>query len=193
MANIFENDYDLEELKEEFSLMREQVDMRLKKDNFSSKIKEEKFFTVLDEIIHAAEDGDIVAQDYIAYLYKRGYDNFIPVSVKIYMEWSIMAAANGNKFTIEKLMIFLTSAVNEVCAVDDFEQIVKKNELYIENYEYIIGRLFCQAIVDYLSLDIKKMIKSLTTSVNEDEEVELRVFNKAREAVLPKVLEFLRG
>lgn len=193
MQEIFENDYSYDRLREDFFTVREQVDLRVLPAKGIGSINEEAFFAVLNEIINAAEENDVVAQDFIAYLYKRGYQGIIPSSAKIYMQWSVLAAANGNKYTIEKLKIFLTPAINNVCMEPDFDEIAARNDLYLENFEYVISRLFCQAMVDYMKLDVQEMVKGLTTTVKEVEEMEMRIFDKAREAVFPKVMEFLRN
>lgn len=192
MHSIFENDYDYDELKNYFNIVRDQIERNVRPDP-DARVNEEEFFLMLNEIIDAAEKGDVIAQDFIAYMYKRGYYKIIPQSMKIYMQWSVLAAANGNKYTIEKLKIFLTPAINNVCSEPDFEQIAERNGLYLDNFEYVISRLFCQAIVDYLKLEASEMIKLLSTSIKEDFEFEMRVFDKAREAVFPQVMQFLRN
>ena len=65
------------------------------------------------EVSARAIDGDCVAQDCIAYFFKRGFDDFKP-NYEYYMSWEVLAAANGNEFAIEKLQFFLDVAVNTI-------------------------------------------------------------------------------
>lgn len=142
------------------------------------------------DVAAKAIDGDCVAQDCLAYFFKRGLDEFKP-NYEYYMSWEVLAAANGNEFAIEKLQFFLDVAVSEVIYTNEIIKtaMVRKN-LTKDNAIVVISNLICEGIVDELGLDPKKLTdvnkkgEAYSASVN-------RKFVAAMENCLPAVAEFL--
>lgn len=190
MKKIFDNEYEADELKKNFSVFRSELDKVLDGRDW-----EDKFFLFLDKLIDKSSKGDVSAQDFIGYLYKRGISGCIKASTRTYMEWTLLAGANGNRLSVDRLKIFMIPAHNHIFIEPDFEQIAKQNDLFLENYEYVLGRLFCEAMVDNLKLDLLKMIKKLMQKeqAEADEITEMRVFEKVRDMVIPDILKFLRS
>ena len=61
------------------------------------------FLDMFAEVGSLAMEGNAIAQDVMSYYYKDGVKGFVPQNYDLYMKWAILAAANGNEFTIEKL------------------------------------------------------------------------------------------
>lgn len=142
------------------------------------------------EVAARAIDGDCVAQDCIAYFFKRGFDDFKP-NYEYYMSWEVLAAANGNEFAIEKLQFFLDVAVSSIIYEKEIIKtaMLRKN-LNKDNAISVISNLICEGIVDELKLDPK----NLTDVTKQGEAYSAAVNRKfvvAMENCLPKVVDFL--
>ena len=59
------------------------------------------------EVGTLALEGNPIAQDMMSYYYKDGVKDQILQNYDLYMQWEILAGANGNEFAIEKLQFFL--------------------------------------------------------------------------------------
>lgn len=152
----------------------------------------EKIFPdILEDLQVRAVSGDIVAQDYLGYIYKKGIKYLLPVNIELAMKWQILAASNGNYFSITKLALFLNYAYDLIVFEDDFPQLRDKHYLSLENYEMTLGKLICDAIVDYLSLDALSLTKEKVVEI-KDNDSSLRKFDRAKAKAVEKVLEYLR-
>ena len=171
------------ELRKKFNKAMENADFLEKQDTFNK---------LFDEITIDAVEGDVIAQDFLAYLHKKGRGEFLPVNMEASMNWQILSAANGNGFAIEKLTLFLSYAIDKILSVEDVEEIAERNEIFQENYQYIIGRLLCEGIVDELQINPRDMIKSETRFIEKTPKMMHR-YDKAREESIPRVLKFLRS
>lgn len=176
--------------RKQFLVQRNSLRKKIEKAEFDQKedVAIEEFNNIC---IKAAED-DPVAQDVLAYLFKKGLEDVLPVNYEKYMQWEILASSNGNQFALEKLSLFLSFAVNEILMAEDFAYIAKRNEIDKYNYQYIIGRLICDAIADELDLDPKKLIRDDINHIEFDAKT-MRIFDKARNFAIPKVLNYLRS
>ena len=108
--------------------MRKNFQKTFQKADFLA--KEETFNSLYDNICISAVDGDVVAQDFLAYLNKKGWGNFLPINMDASMRWQILSGANGNGFAIEKLTIFLSFAVDKILSVEDIKEIAERNEIF---------------------------------------------------------------
>ena len=108
------------------------------------------------------------------------------------MAWRWFVPANGTGFAIEKLTIFLSFAIDKILAVEDIREIAERNDIFQENYQYIIGRLICEGIVDELHINARDMIKEETKHQEASPKI-MHVFDNAREESIPRVLKFLRS
>lgn len=176
--------------RKKFVEMRKNFQKTFQKADFLA--KEETFNSLYDNICISAVDGDVVAQDFLAYLNKKGWGNFLPINMDASMRWQILSGANGNGFAIEKLTIFLSFAVDKILSVEDIKEIAERNEIFQENYQYILGRLLCEGIVDELNINARDMIKETPREVPQTPKV-MHVFDNAREEAIPRVLKYLRS
>lgn len=189
MEEEFE-DLSTDTCRKKFVEMRKNFQKTFQKADFLA--KEETFNSLYDNICISAVDGDVVAQDFLAYLNKKGWGNFLPINMDASMRWQILSGANGNGFAIEKLTIFLSFAVDKILSVEDIKEIAERNEIFQENYQYILGRLLCEGIVDELNINARDMIKETPREVPQTPKV-MHVFDNAREEAIPRVLKYLRS
>ena len=106
------------------------------------------------------------------------------------MKWAILAAANGNEFTIEKLQFFLNYAFQEIIDSDKLQQIINKNDIDEKNYVFVLGNLLCEGIVDELQITAQKLVEAPNVEVKYTPE-KLRSYRRAMDKALPKILDFL--
>lgn len=187
----YENAYkaEIDELANAFVKLRRSVAKKI--SSVSIFEAEEIFPEILEDLQVRAVGGDIVAQDYLGYIFKRGIKYLLPVNVELSMKWQILAASNGNYFTLTKLSLFLNYCYDLIVFEDDFSTLRDKHGLYLENYEMELGKLVCDAIVDYLSLDALELTKEKIIEI-KDNDASYRKFDRAKMKAVEKVLEYLR-
>ena len=185
-----EFDLDKETCRKKFLEMRKNFRKSYEKADFLE--KEDTFNSLYDEICISALEGDVIAQDFLGYLHKKGWYDWLPANIETAMKWQILSAANGNGFSIEKLTIFLSFAIDKILSVEDVEDIINRNDIFQENYQYIIGRLLCEGVVDELRIDAKVLYKE-EPKLLEQNSKSMHIFEKALEEAIPRVLKFLRS
>ncbi len=148
------------------------------------------FMDMITDVGTLAMDGNAIAQDVMSYYYKDGVKKYIPENYDLYMQWAILAAANGNEFTIEKLQFFLNYAFDEIVNSAKLPQILAKNGIDETNYIYVLGNLLCEGIVDEMQITAKKLVEMQGQASKYSPE-KLREYKRALDKALPKVLDFL--
>ena len=148
------------------------------------------FEEVFAEVGALAMAGNPIAQDLMAYYYKTGVKDYIPENYDQYMKWSILAAANGNEFAIEKLQFFLNYAFTELISTENLQRILTRNNINEKNYVYILGNLLCEGLVDQMGITPKKLVDEKSTTVKYSPE-KLRMYRKELEKAIPRIMEYL--
>ena len=148
------------------------------------------FMDMITDVGTLAMDGNAIAQDVMSYYYKDGVKKYIPENYDLYMQWAILAAANGNEFTIEKLQFFLNYAFDEIVNSAKLPQILAKNGIDETNYIYVLRNLLCEGIVDEMQITAKKLVEMQGQTSKYSPE-KLREYKRALDKALPKVLDFL--
>lgn len=148
------------------------------------------FKDMFDEVGVLAMENNCVAQDVMAYYYKDGVQDLLEENYDKYLQWEILAGANGNEFAIEKLQFFLNYAMQEIVDSDKLEKILMLNGIDDQNYIYILGNLLCEGLVDELGIEPKKLVESPDDKVEYSLERQ-RTYRRALDHCLPRVLEFL--
>lgn len=148
------------------------------------------FLDMFAEVGSLAMEGNAIAQDVMSYYYKNGVKDLLPENYDLYMQWAILAAANGNEFTIEKLQFFLNYAFQEIVDNNKLQQIIDKNEIDQQNYVFVLGNLLCEGIVDELQITAKKLVDTPNKEVKYTPE-KLRSYKRALDRAMPKILEYL--
>lgn len=148
------------------------------------------FKDMFAEVGGLAMENNCVAQDVMSYYYKDGVEGTIEENYDQYMQWEILAGANGNEFAIEKLQFFLNYAMQEITDNDQLSKIMSINGIDENNYLYILGNLLCEGVVDELGISPKKLVTE-TPKKQEYSLERLRVYRSALDKALPRVLEYL--
>ena len=152
----------------------------------ASKILNEEY----EELCADAAGGDVVAQDFLSYWFKNGSE-VVPENIEMAMKWQILAGANGNKLSIEKMFVLFNGAYDLIVYLKDFETIADKLQIGRENYQYILGRLLCEAIVDDLHINALELAQEERTKLEFNEQ-SMRKFDRAIQRATDKVVEYLR-
>ena len=118
----------------------------------------------IEEIAGYACTGHIPSQDYMGYIYKRGFSDFFPINYKRALEWNIIAARNSSKLAPQKMKAFLNPAIDrffDFSVIDDrrFKQIVKVNGLNQTNYYWFLSQYICDILYGEMKLNPAEMAK----------------------------------
>lgn len=179
-----------EECRKQFLILRRKNKRKIEKADFLE--RDDITIDCFNDVCMLAADNDPIAQDYLSYIHKKGLGDIIPENYEKYMQFQILAGANGNCFAIDKLALFLNYAFNEIMFAEDFEFIVERNDLTQENYQYVVGKLLCEAMADELELNPAKLVVEELKNVEFNAKL-MRGFDRARNFAIPKVLKFLRS
>ena len=156
----------------------------------SPKDWKKSFKEMFDEVGVLAMENNSIAQDVMSYYYKDGVDGIIDENYDQYMQWAILAGANGNEFAIEKLQFYLNYAMQEITDNEQLGKIMLINGINENNYLYILGNLLCEGVVDELGISPKKLVSEPPRKQEYSLE-RLRVYRSALDKALPRVLEYL--
>jgi hypothetical protein len=105
----------------------------------------------IEQIAAYACSGHIPAQDYMGYIYKRGFSTFFPENYERALHWNIIAASSGSKLAPQKMKIFLNPAIDMIILSPRWPQIIQYNDLNRQNYFWFLSQFVC----DYLYKDLK--------------------------------------
>lgn len=149
------------------------------------------FYESFTELCTQALAGDCVAQDCVAYFFKKGVPDFLVPNYDYYMAWQILAGANGNEFALEKMEFFLQVAINTIIYDDQILQTaLRRKNITKDNALMMISNLICEGMVDELKLNPKDLIQIGSKAILYSNEIN-RKYIMAMENCLPKVIEFL--
>ena len=146
----------------------------------------------IEQICAYACSGHIPSQDYMGYVYKRGFADFFPINYKRSIEWNVIAAANGSKLAPQKMKAFMNPAIDMILLSDKWGQIIKYNDLNLKNYFWFLSQYVCEILYKELNLNPVEMAKK--ELIEEDtSERRMRIFfdrfrNRSVEQAL-KILE----
>jgi len=199
--NIFDNkkyynkeDYDTisyDDQKELFLRIRSWVasannDVRYNRDKYKKLVIKK-----IEQICAYACSGHIPAQDYMGYIYKKGYDDFFPVNFKRSLEWNIIAAANGSKIAPQKMKAFMNPAIDMILLSEKWGQIIKFNDLNRSNYFWFLSQYVCDILYKELSLDPVAMSKKELIEEDTNEKSTRIFFDRFRDRSVEKAIEVL--
>lgn len=149
------------------------------------------FYDVFTELCTKALSGDSIAQDCVAYFFKKGVPDFLMPNYDYYMAWQVLAGANGNEFALEKMEFFLQVAINTIIYDDNILQTaLRRKNVTKDNALMVISNLICEGIADELNLDPKNFIKISAKPVQYSNEIN-RKYVLAMEKSISNVINFL--
>ena len=185
-----QNTFSIFEARQAFMKMRNSLERIVA--TTPERLLSSRYGKAFGDIYTEATLGDIVAQDFLGYIFKRRRENLVPENIDLSMQWLILAAANGNPLSLERLAIFLNSAYDEILRHSDFDYIKDKNNLTPDVFTPVVGKLICEAIVDELGISALKIIKEVPTELRFNNRT-MNIYDNARNKVLPVVIKFLKG
>ena len=149
------------------------------------------FTSVFTEVCTKALANDCIAQDVVAYFFNKGIPDHLVPNFEYYMSWQILAGANGNLFSLEKMEFFLNPALDIIVNDEDLikRALVRRN-INKHNALAVISNLLCEGIADELGLNPQNLIDIKETPSLYSPEKN-RKFISAREKCLSRVVRFL--
>ena len=185
------NELSYDDQKELFIRIRSWVatasnDIRYNKDKFKKSVIKK-----IEQICAFACSGHVPSQDYMGYIYKRGFDEFFPINYKRSLEWNIIAAKNGSKLAPQKMKAFMSPAVDMVLVSEKWGQIVKYNDLNLQNYFWFLSQYVCDILYDELSLDPIEMSKKELIEEDTNERATRIFFDRFRDRSVEKAIKVL--
>lgn len=157
---------------------------------FSKQSADEKFYELLEECVMLAVEGDVIAQDFLAYIYKKGYDDLFEPNVLHAYKWGIVASANGSKLSMDRLKFFYQPAFYKIAEYDEVDQIIDEYKLNEENIEYFFARALADMIMSASNVNLVSLSK-LDIIPNNFSEEELRELERVRDRVIGKMIKLL--
>ncbi len=180
-----------EDQKEIFLRIRSWV---AKVDNETKYVKE-KFKKVvtkrIEQICAYACSGHIPSQDYMGYIYKRGFADFFPINYKRSIEWNVIAAANGSKLAPQKMKAFMNPAIDMILLSEKWGQIIKYNDLTLKNYYWFLSQYVCEILYKELALDPVEMAKKELIEEDTSERRTRIFFDRFRNRSVEQALKIL--
>ncbi len=149
---------------------------------FSKKDKSDKDYEEYDEMVFnitTSALNDCGAQDFVGYCYKKGFYDFCVSNYEKYMKWTILAAANGNAFSLSKLQIFLTTAIDDILEMDNHDYLIDFLDLSNDNYILFLSKLICVEMVKIMDISPEKLIK-LPEKFQEQNEETQKIFDRIK-------------
>lgn len=199
--NLFENqnyykkeEYDklsYDDQKEIFLRIRSWVPNVPDKIRYNHEKYEKTIINRIEQICAYACSGHIPSQDYMGYVYKRGFDKFFPINFRRSLEWDIIAAANGSKIAPQKMKAFMNPAVDMIMLSRRWGQIIKYNDLNLENYFWFLSQYICEVLLKDMSLDPVEMAKKDLIEEDTNERGTRIFFDRFRDRSVEKALEKL--
>lgn len=157
----------------------------------NSQKNEDLFYDVYKAINDRAVEGNLAAQDYLGYLYKTGLGDLVPANYCLSMDWMFMAGSNGNEYTLSRLKIFFTRSMGEIFDMDNYREVLNANDIYDENYEFELGKLLCDAMVDTLGIKMEEL--AARKPVFQPSTIALaQKYEQARIVATKSVIEYLK-
>ncbi len=145
----------------------------------------------IEQICAYACSGHVPSQDYMGYIYKRGFSDFFPINYKRSVEWNIIAASSGSKLAPQKMKTFMNPAVDMILLSPKWGQIIKYNDLNLANYFWFLSQYICEILYKELNLNPVEMSKKelIEEDINENR---TRVFlDRFRNKSVEQALEIL--
>ena len=177
-----------EQFKNEISRRRERI--YFKTYRMGSLQAEKVLFNEYEELCADAAGGDPIAEDILAEWFRNG-NQIVPENLEMSMSWLILAGANGNKYSLDRLKLHFGFAFDQIIALDDFGKISYKHDINEFNYQYRLGKLICDGVLDELNIDPLALAKQKPTFLPFSGII-MRKFDRAINKALEKVIEYLR-
>lgn len=134
--------------------------------------------------------GDPVAEDLLAEWFRNG-NQIVPENIEISMKWLILAGANGNKYSLDRLKLHFSFAFDTIIAISDFGAIANRFGIDQYNYQYVLGKLICDAVVDDMKINPLELAQKKPVKLPYSAIV-LRTFDRSINRAVESVIAYLR-
>ncbi len=145
----------------------------------------------IEQVVTFAVQGNIPAQDYLGYIYKRGFGEFFPVNYRRAIEWNVLAASNGSKFAPQKMKAFLNPAIDMILLSNKWAQIVEFNNLTKGNYFWFLSQYVCDILRNELKLSELEMMKKPVVEEDDNQNRTIVFLDRFRNRSVEKAIELL--
>jgi len=145
----------------------------------------------IEEVAGYACSGHIPAQDYMGYIYKRGFGDFFPINYRRALEWNIIAAKNGSKLAPQKMKVFLNPAIDMIFLSPRFPIIVKYNDINRSNYFWFLSQYICDVLYKEMKLNPGDMAKKELIEEDTNQNSTIIYLDRYRDRVVTKAIEQL--
>ena len=145
----------------------------------------------IEQICSFACAGHIPAQDYMGYIYKRGFGEFFPTSYRRALEWNIIAAANCSKLAPDKMKTFLNPAIDMIFECDRIGSIIKFNELNKNNYFWFLSQYVCDLLIVDMKLNPSEMATKSLVEEDSNENRAIIYLDRLRDRVVRQAIDKL--
>ena len=171
-------------------LMKRREEIYSKTEKVGSMRAEKILLDEYENLCSDAAGGDPVAEDLLAEWFRNG-NQVVPENMELSNKWLFFAGSNGNKFSLDRLKLHFAYVFDEIINLDDFGEIAHKHNITEYNYQYILGKLICDGVIDDLHLDALELAKQKPTRLPFSS-VLMRSFDRSIERAVGKVIEYLR-
>lgn len=199
--NLFENqkyynkeDFDkisYEDQQEIFLRIRAWMPRVNERDRYNSEKYRSIIINRIEQICAYACAGHIPSQDYMGYIYKRGFGDIFPINYKRSIEWNIIAARNGSKLAPQKMKAFMNPAIDMIMLSPRWGQIVKYNDLNLSNYFWFLSQYVCELLYVDLNLDPAEMSKKELVEEDTNEKGARIFFDRFRDRCVQGAIDNL--
>ena len=171
------------------------MDLRRQLDDLSARRgKSDKTYAEYDDAVYnitASSATNPSAQDFLGYCYKKGFYDFCLMNYEKYMKWTILAAANGNAFSLSKLQIYLTTALDTLLDIPNISDLQDFMELKDDNFIIFLSKMICDEIVNIMEISAEKLIK-MPEKYLEQTEQNQKDFDRAKGEATKKVSQKIK-
>lgn len=176
------------DFRDAYAIKRETIYSKIE---YVGSLKAEKILIAeYEQLCAEAASGDPVAEDLLAEWFRNG-NQIVPENIDISMKWLILAGANGNKFSLDRLKLHFGFAFDSIIELKDFANIAYRFRINTKNYQYVLGKLLCDAVVDDMKIDALELAKQKPFYLPFSSII-MRNFDRAINRALDKVIEYLR-
>ncbi len=144
----------------------------------------------LEETIMLACNGDVIAQDFLTYIYKKGRTGIFEPNLLRAYQWGIIASSNSSKLSINRLKFFYLPAFDEILYHPKLDECIINHNLDENNIEYFFGTALAEMITSVSDVNIKSMSK-LPLIPDEDNDENLRELERVRDRVIDNMMNLL--
>ena len=137
-----------------------------------------------------AAGGDVVAEDLLSYWFKHG-NPAVPENIDFSMKWQFLAGAGGNKHTISKMTLFLNYSYDSIVYSDYFDELAKIIYIDQDNYQYLLGQVICQKVVEELNINALDLAKEKVYKL-EYNQLSMQRFSNALNKAMNRVDDYFR-